>query len=109
MTRRTSAQAIAPPGAVEPSRIASPATWPVWRRLSSARNWASRLVSWRTGATLSGRARPRLGQRLQAAAAAGLAAPLHLLAVPELVVVPARAGDVVDVAALAAVDVAAAE
>src|SRR3954451_17961024 len=36
------------PGAVSGSRIASPPTWPVWRADSSARNWASRLVSCRT-------------------------------------------------------------
>src|SRR5688572_24644403 len=34
-----------PPGAVAGFRIATPPTWPVWRGVSSARNWASRLVS----------------------------------------------------------------
>ena len=37
--------ALAPPGAVDGSRIASPPTCPLWRAVSRARNWASRLVS----------------------------------------------------------------
>src|SRR5688500_17910130 len=40
-----SLQSRLPPGAVDGSRIATPPTCPVWRGVSSARNWASRLVS----------------------------------------------------------------
>src|SRR5829696_2370446 len=53
--------------------------------------------------------RPRLPQRLQAAAARRLAAVLDSLAMAELVATPARLRDVVDVAARAAVDEAAPE
>src|SRR4051794_2735086 len=42
-----SASVSEPLGVVEGSRIARPPTCPLWRGVSSARNWASRLVSWR--------------------------------------------------------------
>src|SRR3954451_13915817 len=47
MRSQTSSTPRLPPGAVEGSRIARPETWPTVRGVSSARNWASRLVNCR--------------------------------------------------------------
>src|SRR3954453_3632136 len=47
MSSQMSSMSSLPPGRWESSRIASAPTCPLWRGVSSARNCASRLVSWR--------------------------------------------------------------